>query len=249
MQNKYAVESVDNALQLLLMLQGDGIVRLSEAARELGVARSTVHRLLGTLTARGFAVQDEHRRYLPGPSLTATPDPQGAAPGRLRLVAHRHLRNLSRESGETVHLMVREGTKVRFLDSVEASQALRIGSRIGVLLPAHTTAGGKALLADLERDEVERLYRTELEGPDLVRLVRSLAAVRQRGFGTNVGQTERGVTAVGVRVRDAGGRPIAAMTISAPSLRVPRAAVTGMAAVLLEAVARLEGELARGTGG
>lgn len=240
----YTVESVDNALRLILMLQEDGFVRLSRAADELGVARSTAHRLLGTLVGRGFAVQDEQRRYLKGPALSSA-GTRPAGSSRLRDRAREHLTSLCSASGETVHLMVLEGTQVRFVDSVEATQALRIGSRIGTVLPAHLTSGGRAMLADLPRDELETLYRGVPDGPHLSQLVRILSTVRQRGYATNAGETERGVTAVGVRVRAKDRRTVAALTVSAPSLRLPSARIPAVAQMIRDAVSTLESELAR----
>jgi IclR family transcriptional regulator, acetate operon repressor len=67
----YLLESVDNALRLLQMLRDVGAVRLNQAATELGIARSTAHRLLAMLVYRGFAVQDEKRIYHPGPAMGA----------------------------------------------------------------------------------------------------------------------------------------------------------------------------------
>lgn len=64
----YALDSVDNALRLLQMLRDVGALRLKDAAEELGTAPSTAHRLLAMLVYRGFAVQDEKRRYHPGPA-------------------------------------------------------------------------------------------------------------------------------------------------------------------------------------
>src|SRR5262245_39781706 len=73
MENKppYPLQSVDNVLRLLQLLRDHGRLRVTEAAEELGTARSTAHRLLAMLVYRGFAVQDEGRTYLPGPALSA----------------------------------------------------------------------------------------------------------------------------------------------------------------------------------
>lgn len=139
--------------------------------------------------------------------------------------------------------MTREGRRVRFLDSIEGTHALRIGPRVGVVLPAQVSAGGKAMLADLDPPRLDKLYQDHLDTEELERLVRSLAAVRHRGYATNVGETERGLTALGVRVREEG-RPVAALTLSAPSIRIARGRQAEWASFLLEAVQRLEQDLA-----
>src|SRR5258708_33978546 len=73
----YLVESVDNALRLLQMLRDLGVLRLTDAAQELGIAPSTAHRLRAMLVYRGFAVQHEKRGYHPGPPTLAGPAHRG----------------------------------------------------------------------------------------------------------------------------------------------------------------------------
>src|ERR1700744_5092736 len=65
----YPVQSVDHVLQLLLMLKRDGLLRVSDAAAELGVAKSTAHRLTSMLRFRGFVEQAADRTYRVGPAL------------------------------------------------------------------------------------------------------------------------------------------------------------------------------------
>src|SRR3989442_14345502 len=86
MKNKprYPLQSVDHALQLLQILRDNGSLRVSEAAQELGTARSTAHRLLAMLVYRDFAVQDEARNYLPGPALSAPQATGGRLPAPRR---------------------------------------------------------------------------------------------------------------------------------------------------------------------
>ncbi len=238
MQNRprYSVEAVDNALLLLLALRRDGEVRVSTAAGELGVARSTAHRLLRVLVYRGFAVQRDDRAYVPGPALVRDvprTDPD-ALRGRLRPA----MEHVHRTLDETVHLMVREGTEVLFVDSVEARQPLRVGSRAGMRLPAEVTSGGRALLARLPVDAVRALYRDRPD-VDLPRLERLLARTRRQRYGLNVDESETGIAAVGVCVPESGEAPFAALTHSAPTMRFRRAAAAGIAEVLHQAVERV----------
>ncbi|MFI5607066.1 IclR family transcriptional regulator, partial [Amycolatopsis sp. NPDC051903] len=230
----YPVESADNVLQLLLLLAERQQVRVTDAAELLGVARSTAHRLLGALSYRGFAVQDVRKAYRPGPAFDrialsgrSTPD--------LRAVLHKHVQGLHEQVGETCHLMVLEGNGVRFVDCVEATHVLRIGARTGMLLPAHCTSGGKALLAELSGDELRALYPRDFldspAGPAMRReaLQRQLATVRRRGYATNFEESERGIVAVGVCVRDSAGRAVAGLATAVPLARCTRADVPVLA--------------------
>jgi hypothetical protein len=82
------------------------------------------------LVYRGFAVQDESPTYYPGAAVGVGPAGLGGT-RMLRLVAHPHMDVLSAKVNETVNLMVRVGTKVRFLSTVEGTNALRVGDRQG----------------------------------------------------------------------------------------------------------------------
>lgn len=223
---KYPIESVDNALKLLLEFKERESVGVSEAGEHLGVAPSTAHRLLSMLQYRGFAVQDEESRiYRPGAALIEI-GLKAVRDMSLLRQARPAIERLSERLGETVHLLVREGANVRFVDGVESPRALRVTSRVGMLLPAHCTAGGKALLAGLEPEAVRELYPTPtlpgLTSRSIRRradLERELVTIRERGSATNVGESEDDVTAVGVAVRDHRGRQPAAIAVALPTVR------------------------------
>jgi DNA-binding IclR family transcriptional regulator len=236
---KDGLDSVDNALRLLLLLRRDGVLRVTQVAEELGVAHSTAHRLLASLRHRGFVVQDAGRAYRPGPAcaeLGSAAYVLGLAP-----LVREHLERLNADIHETVHLVVRTGREVRFIDGVEGTQVLRVGSRTGMVLPAHRTSGGKALLAELPPAGVLLLYEGD---PALETLPRELATTRRRGYGLNVEESERGVVALGVAVHDAEGRAVAAVTVAAPTARFRRQDLVGVLPALRAAAEAIDGELA-----
>ena len=205
----YSIEAVDNALQLLQLLRDGGSLRLKDAASELGVAPSTAHRLLAMLVYRGFAVQDETRRYVPGPAMGA--GPAGVTWTRLlRNLARPHMELLSSRLNETVNLMIRVGTKVRFLETIEGTNALRVGDRQGTVLPAHRASGGKAMLAELEPALVEQLFRSQnaeiggdsIPDAEFPAFLRELETIRSNGFAANFEGTEEGISALGMALHN-----------------------------------------------
>jgi DNA-binding IclR family transcriptional regulator len=135
---------------------------------------------------------------------------------------------------------------------MEGSPARSVAPRVGLLLPAHLTSGGKALLAELTADELNELYPRGLPlmpdaaGPVPAALRRELAGIRRRGYARNVEETERGVSAVGACVRDRRGRAVAAVAIAAPSSRVRGRALDGLSGHLLAAAAAVTEALAPG---
>ncbi|MEQ4721454.1 IclR family transcriptional regulator C-terminal domain-containing protein [Nonomuraea sp. B19D2] len=197
------------------------------------------------LVYRDFAVQDEHHTYLPGPFLTSTQaTPGGTGLRELRARVRPAMEGLCARAAETVNLMVRVGTEVRFLDSAESSQILHVGDRRGTILPARLASGGKVLLATLTPDQLWDLY-PDLADPERAALARELDEVREiLGYALNVEGTEQGVSAIGAALRNGSGSAVAALSISAPSARFGTDRVAAFAKELRRAVAEAEQALA-----
>lgn len=239
--------SVDRALRILGLLGQRKAVRVMDVADELGVARSTAHRLLTALLRREFVVQDAAKAYHRGPAFLAAGFGSDRMPV-LRATVRPHLEALGARTGETCHLVVLEGNGARFIDGVEAAQMLRVGIRIGMLLPAHTTAAGKALLAELSPADFFALYPRGLPGmrAELAKrttLRREVATAHKRGYATNFDESERGVTAASVAVREPGGRAVASLAVACPSARCPRSRIESLVGLLREAATGAEGAL------
>lgn len=240
----YAIKSVDHALRLATALQLEGALTVSEAAARLGVARSTAHRLLGMLVYRDFAVQGEDLAYRVGPVLELAAHSESQV-SRLRAAAMGHLARVVELVEESANLAVLVGRTVRFVASVESPQALRVGSREGMVLAAHETTAGLLLLGEYDEAEVDRLYAAAAtDSVDLPALRKDLARVRKAGFAVNRDRSERGVTAIGVGVRDPAGEVVAGLSISMPSVRFDVARLEAVLQVLRGAAQGIERDLA-----
>ncbi|MDX3452593.1 IclR family transcriptional regulator [Streptomyces sp. ME02-8801-2C] len=245
----YPVSAAGNALRAARLLHERGELRVVDVADQLGVARSTAHRVLAMLVFEGFAEQDRHKVYRPGPVLRAIRGSQATPPPDLITVARPHLQRLAETVRETTHLMVLEGNGTRFLDGVEGPQALRVSHRTGALLPAHVTSGGKALLAELPPERLRALYPNGLPGAeakaptDIEHLTAELMRIRRSGWACNLQESERGVNAVGACVLDRAGAAVAAIAVAAPSARCPKARLTELAQPLLAVTRDISREL------
>lgn len=241
----HPIGSVENALKLLRLLRDRPTIRVAEAAAELSVARSTAHRLLAMLHAYDVVSQDpESRAYRAGPLLT-----------ELGLAALRHddvlgvlrpfLEELSHAVSETAHLIVLEDANCRFVDSVEGNQALRTTGRVGVAYPAYLTSGGKALLAELDDDELRRRFPQRNLPPlgdgsprTRAELLEELGRIREAGYATNFGESEVGIHAVAVVQRTSSDKAVAAIAVSAPEQRLPPSRVPELVVALRETTVR-----------
>jgi IclR family acetate operon transcriptional repressor len=232
----YPVQSVDHVLQLLLMLKRDGLLRVSDAAAELGVAKSTAHRLISMLRFRGFVEQASDRTYRVGSALADLGGGGLGSTTALLGIARPHLARLTETVGES--------TDIQFIDTVETSKALRVGSRVGVRLAARLCSGGKVLLADLPFEEVVLLHPGLADDPaGLSALRRQLSATQRQGFGTAFSEGERGVVALGMAVRGVTGAAIAAAAVALPTVRFNRGKIADLLPALTETVEGIRSDI------
>jgi DNA-binding IclR family transcriptional regulator len=245
------IASIDNALQVLLMLQRSPSVRISDASAELGVGVSTAHRVMAALSYRGFVEQDpETRAYKAGPALASV----GLSAIRnlgVRGLMRPLLEELRDEVDETIHLAVLQGADIQYIESVEARRTLRTTTRVGMTMPAHCSSGGKALLARLTPASLLRLYpherlpvRTDRSIATRTELERQLEEVRRRGYAIAVGEGEIEIAAVGVAVCDTAGHPRVGIVASGPRSRIDGPAIEHIARSLRQTAEQAGGFLA-----
>ncbi|MDX6356514.1 MAG: IclR family transcriptional regulator, acetate operon repressor [Streptomyces sp.] len=251
MQKGEPNDSVSKSLRTLLLLAAHESMGVAELSRELGVAVSTAHRLLNIMRAHDFVEQDLHsRRYRLG-SAALKLGRQTRGDQDLVAAGHPHLARLGAELDETVNLVVLDGAEALFVDGVQGRQSLRVGTRTGARLPAYATAGGKALLAHMPQAIVRTYYPGELWRltrhtlADLPSLERELEQVRERGYALNLGEHLTEVYAIGVPVDGRHGRPMAALTVAAPSTRWDRTRLAELAPTLSATAAEITRNLAR----
>lgn len=215
------MQSADRALSILAAFSdARPELGVSELARELGMHKSTVSRLLATLEGRGLArrVGD---RFVPGPELARLGSL--AVRGLALLPAARPiLARLAAETGETVNLAVRQGDAALNVHQVETAHFVGLTDWTGRTTPLHATANGKALLAfGAGPVPGELAVLTDRTIVDALALAGELERTRSRGYARAVEELEVGLNSVGAPVFDAAGRCVAAVSVAGPSYRVP----------------------------
>ncbi|MEO7124088.1 MAG: IclR family transcriptional regulator [Lacisediminihabitans sp.] len=245
----YLIGSVDNALQLLLFLNEHSELRVRDVAKELDVAQSTAHRILATLAWRGFVVQDRGSKTYRAGRVLVEIALESIKELDVRRKARAHMERLSRKVHETVNLIVLEDDGVRFIDGVEGDQMVRVSARTGTLLPAYATSGGKILLAELTPGQLRALYPSGLRKltrntvPDLAKLEAELKTIRTRGYSVNIGETQIGLWAVAVAIRDKAGQAVAALAIATPTSRMEPSDIAVRVQALRETAEALSADL------
>lgn len=247
---QYPIESVGNALRILLLLGERSELRMTEVSEFLGVATSTAHRLLAMLRYHGFVVQDPRTKtYGPGTALTGV---AFAILARFdfRRVLRPYLERLNADLRETVHLVQLDGTTVRFIDAIESPQAVRVGSWLGRSTPASSSSSGKAMLAQLSTDDLRALYPDQELEVLTSRSIRTrdaleaeLEKIRRRGYAVSVEESEYGVTALAAAFPPHSSHPPLVFSASVPSSRVSAATTRAIGARLRAAVDEAAGRL------
>jgi IclR family transcriptional regulator, KDG regulon repressor len=198
----------------------------------LGLPKGTIHRILSSLSYFGYVRQDpETKNYSLGLKLMEL----GALLGSqldLRKVAEPVLRDLVEKTGEAAHMVILDRNEIVYIDKIEARQTtggLVMSSRVGARNPAHSCAVGKVLLSHLSDEALESLIREKGLSPRTAntitdpRLLKShLEVVRRQGYAIDEEENERGIRCLAAPIFDGRGRPVAAISVSGPAVRVTK---------------------------
>ncbi len=226
--DRATLASVRNAARVLRAFSRAGQeLGITELSRQLGLGKSTVHRLVTTLAAERLLER-------------------GSTPGRYRLglvlyelgsrvtehvdlhqAALPVLTTLRHETGEMVHVAVLDGLEVVYVERLESHNLLPIFRQVGHRLPAHWTSSGKILLASLPPEELTRrltqwqpVAQTPWTITDMNRLLAELAAVARQGWAQNNEEGHLGIVSVGAPIRGRDGTVMAAVSVVGDSARM-----------------------------
>ena len=242
-------KTVVKAIEIIECLScSDQPVGITWLAKELGLTKSNVFRLLDTLVQRGFV-----RRYADtgqyeltlkvwelGLSVLSRLDVKKAATS--------HIQNLMKETNESVHLSTFVDGHVLYIDKVESEQPVRAYSRIGDRPPPHCVATGKVLLAYQPKEMIEQICQslpryTARTITDPRALQKELDSIRKLGYGVNVGEWRESVCGVAAPIRDWSGAVVGAVGISGPAERLKPNKLDRLAPVVMACAAQISGEL------
>lgn len=214
-------------LELFLDPAND-VLRVPEIVDRLGLPRASVHELVGTLEERGYLTVDPSRpnHYMLGVHAFQL---GSAYERKLDLIreGNRVATKAVANCNETMQMTILDRTDVVFIAKVDSTQSVRLVSDVGRRLPAHCTAGGKALLAAVDDSTLYAMYpangRLPMMTPSSINSVdvlkAQLKAVRARGWAVEHCESNDNVSCVAAPVRDRSGRTVAAMSLSVPTVR------------------------------
>ena len=225
---RYTVDAAAKALELLSVFSfREPRLSLADLATRTGIPRATAFRLLSTLEQSGFLAK-VHGAYQLGIKCFVLGNIVAGGLD-LRETAHPHLVALRDSTRETTQIAILDHWQVVYLERVLSPMpAGFMRSRAGAILPAYCTALGKTLLAFRPEAEVADWAATQ-RFPALTartitsakRLMKDLRGIRERGYGLDLEEREKGVSCIAAPVRNHTGDVVAAISVAGPSQHMP----------------------------
>lgn len=227
-KSNYIIQSVAHALDVLEEFRGDhDELGVTELSKKLKLHKNNVFRILATLQSRSYIEQNKtNDNYRLGIKCLELGQTFIRQRGLLRQ-AQPILHELAETSGETSYISILRGDEVVYLDAVETTSTVRVISRVGLHMPVHATAAGKALIAfDSEEELRKRFHASNL--PKFTKntitaadeLLSNLGAVRKLDYATDLEEFEEGLRCIAGPVRDYTRKVIAAISVSGPAHRL-----------------------------
>ncbi len=242
--NGTPVKSADRVMAVLDLIGTQGSLTFTEISVALKLPKSSAHALLRTMEQRHYLCHDPaSSSYRLGSRIWVLARSRHELED-LRALVKPLMNELVERTGETVQLAILEGLSAVYLDLAESPHPVKLTSRAGARLPAHTSAIGKALLAEFNDDEIER----RLAGAELERLTEhtitepaaltaELASIRRRGYSLDDEEFALGLRCIAMPIRDSDGHAVAALSVSMPTPRYNRAVVRAAREALAETTA------------
>lgn len=225
-EDKYILQSVENALSIIDLLCLHDKLSAAEIARLMNMGKSSVFRLLSTLLHKGFLTKDNNSKYQLSYKFAHI---GRIVTERSTLVeqVHPYLTELTALSGETSHLVVwHSDTEIIFIDKVVGNYSIRMDSMVGLTRPAHLTGTGKVLLAYSSKTHIEEYLNCASFEKKTIHTISSrsdlekeLENIRNEGYACDNEEAETGLTCFAAPIIQAR-TAIAAVSMSGPTSRM-----------------------------
>lgn len=223
------VRSIQRAFAIIDSFQVGQSQSVSEVSRAVGIPKSTAFEILNTMVEAGVLARDNDTSlYQLGNRLIDFGN-RARINYPLNRAAASFLKALRDEFDETVYLTVRDDDQAYYVDCYESTRRIRSFSSIGDKAPLYCTSVGKAILAFLPREEIEKyIDKVDLKPftsntiLDKARLREELAKTASRGYSVDDMEHEEGLRCIGAPLRSSEGRVIGAISLSGYAQRISK---------------------------
>jgi len=258
-KEKYAIQAVDHALDVLEQLAGSKAeLGLSELSRELDLHKNNIFRILATLKARGYVEQNKNTdSYRLGVRALELGKAFLSHTGLIR-VASDEIERLCSSVNETVYLGIMREAQVFYIEDAESSQPLRVASRVGTRMSPLCTAIGKVFLAFYDGPTREQVIEandftsyTPNTLVDPAAFEAQLERIRKLGYAIDDEEKDLGVKCVAAPIFNYEGQVVGGVSISGPVTRMDQEAIESTFAPQVKqtcaTISRLIGHTGEGT--
>ncbi|SRR5581483_9707794 len=238
-------QSIDRAARILVRLvESDEAVTLSGVMEETQLAKSTAARLLRALERNGLAQRRPGGGFRPGPVLVDYAR-RDASVGDLATLARPFLERLEQTTGETTNVAIPTPSGVARLAQVDSHHPLGAGNWVGRRIPPHASSLGKVFMAfGAAQPPTGRLAKLASNTiTNIADLMAELEQVRRRGYATTWDELEDGLCSTAAPIRGSGGKVIAAISVSAPTVRMTREQLEALAEQVVDAADALSNHI------
>ena len=247
MSEQSSVQSVERAFRIIELLCEKGELGITALAALSGLNKATVYRFLSTLCGLGYvrkrAANEKYTLTLKFLRLSA----DTLSKIDIRRYARRYLEQIPKITGETVHLVERNGNETVYIDKFESAvNSVRMVSRVGLSLPMVYTAVGKALMSHLDDEEIRKIWdssdvckKTGKTITDFGVFMEEIRKVRENGYAADREENEEGVCCVAAALPDVYGEYRYAFSVSAPSSRMSEEKIAEIGRLVTETAAKI----------
>lgn len=225
-------------------------VRFSEVLQASPFPKATLYRFLQTLTNQHMLQFDpETQTYALGVRLVRLAHTAWTQ-SSLAPIAKPLIEALSRDVGETVHLAQLDNAQVLYVDKQNAANPLPMYSQAGKVGPAYCTGVGKAMMAWLESDQLDKVLAqqsfhrfTETTHVSQESIRKELAEIRANGYGFDREEHEPGIICVAMPILSKRGRVLGALSVTSSTARTNLAALENRVPRIKETATQISDEL------
>lgn len=248
---KNPIQVSERIFHTIECLAQNGAMGLQELSTVLSLNKSTVHRILNSLICMDYVRQDpETTKYSLSFKICGLSN-QILSQNSMIDIARPFIKELSANSGETVHLVQLDGIHATYIDKVEASQnSVRMISMVGKSIPLYCSGVGKAILADMPDSKIESIWKmssiqqlTEHTVTRFVDFMNLIEETRRSGYALDNEENEIGVRCIAVSLKGYNGKSTYAISISAPKDRMSDARILELKEMILKTKQQIENNI------
>lgn len=242
MEAKNPIQVSERIFHTIEQLAQSGPMGLQDLSNELGLNKSTVHRILNSLICMDYVRQDpETSKYSLSFKFCKISN-QILSQNSMVDIARPYIKQLASASGETVHLVQIDGIHAVYIDKVESPvNSVRLVSMVGKSIPLYCSGVGKAMLADMPDEKIEAIWKqseirkmTEYTITDFSQFQNVIQEIRREGYSLDNEENEPGVRCIAVSLKNFQGKPSYAISISAPKNRMADRRIQELKSLILD---------------